>query len=291
MAKAGAFQDELADHSNSPGLARKFEAYIHVPLDLGDRRTGVRREKVRMGIGGGNIPSFVLASLRFALRQMNIALPLHRIIGGDIKYDVVYVPPATSCGRISPIAGPILREVLQAGVKHQPKPATAVASENVSVPFRSGLIFIQRRGARELTRWNTITHAFRQLLPRLQSLPNAPLPVTWTMAHEPPSFDVVMERFFNARAVFGPHGAGLANTLVSPKGSIVFEITASDWKPGNCYQLMAWYLKHRWWGLAPRVNPRDGPITLSNEELERALRGFTKMVSDQYLTFISGEQP
>lgn len=95
-----------------------------------------------------------------------------------------------------------------------------------------------------------------------------------------PSFQDTLVMFHNADIVISPHGAGMSNTLTSRRGTRVFEIKSNDWYPGNCYQVLFYYLGLNFWGFGPKINHREKYYSITNDEIEKIATMVKQMWDD-----------
>lgn len=208
-----------------------------------------------------------------------------RIIWGDVVAKEVYWAPQTPCGIADPIRtawlGTYLKQELRNRLAKErphllPSPtqnnshdiAKEIAEHRWLLPEgitpddnQGHILFIRRSGTRAVRQFSELVSSVMAEFPNKRHAIYTDRPI--------PSFEQTLIMFYNADIIVAPHGAGESNMLASRKGTRLFELKASDWHPGNCFQILAWYAGLNFWGMAPKKNHRDSQFDLTKEEISQ----------------------
>ena len=134
-----------------------------------------------------------------------------RMVTGNVRADIVYLPKGGTCGNVVEPHGQIFSHVLRSFIKaHYPRETAESA--------RRTLVLIKRSHRRQLKQFTVIQRKLQTIAQEyklnFKIYSDAPLPSDrdmWLI-------------FYNAVMVVAPHGAGLSNILLSRPGIYVVEV-------------------------------------------------------------------
>ena len=93
-------------------------------------------------------------------------------------------------------------------------------------------------------------------------------------AEKIPSLEEQFLMFSRALIVVAPHGAGLANVLTSPRGTLVVEAHCNTSTFNLCYMDTAMLLGHHYVGLGEEGNECDSLLKFDPSAVEEAIDYF-----------------
>jgi hypothetical protein len=200
-----------------------------------------------------------------------VGLDPARLVFGQVKADVIYLPQGGGCGWLHPISGQLLHEYY-AHYIHQhfsTSPDTALSSTSAS--RGNSILLIQRTKRRWLAQHGEI-HSFL-----LQVAPKYNLTVEVYSDKKLPSFNDTVSMFSRAKLVVAPHGAGLSNTMFSRTGTRVIEILCTP-QPVLCYRSLSITLGQPYVGLLSlkrsKSNHMCGELTVDMMYLKLLVQSF-----------------
>ena len=175
-----------------------------------------------------------------------------RLISGDVRAHVIYLPRGTSCGYAQIPETQLLSHHLRLSIPKQED-----STRN--------LVLIQRSRSRFFTQK-------KQIAEKLQILAKEYGLKLYLFKDNPvPSMEEVMREFNKAAIVVAPHGAGLSNLLFCPANTVVLEALCNPPHTNMCYTRMAHILGFRYYAVMSRGGC-EGHIDVPAEEIETAVR-------------------
>lgn len=196
-----------------------------------------------------------------------LGLSAHRLVSGNVRAKLLYLPPGGGCGWLRPLAGLALAERYQQYItsKHPPE------------ELEHNVIILIKRSAK---RW-LASAIHRQVANHLEKAAKQHNMTLWVFNDHPlPSYDVTMAMFYRARLIIAPHGAGLSNILFTSPGATVVEVLCNH-QPNGCYYNSVQTLGHAYIGLLARRGP-CGPMSID--------MGYFRQVTNSVLTEISSKR-
>jgi hypothetical protein len=182
-----------------------------------------------------------------------------RIVSGDVKSGLIYLPQGGGCGN------PVPPGNVQIIASHY---RNFIEREfRDSVPAQNSLILIQRKGTRRLSQHHEVAMFLEEMTVNnglhFQVFSDNPFP----------SFNDTMKLFYSAVLVVAPHGAGLANMIFSQPGTYVVEVLCHPTNDnGNlCYSHLDYKLGHHHHGFVGMSGCQIG-ITIDILSFEATLR-------------------
>jgi hypothetical protein len=175
-----------------------------------------------------------------------------RLVTGDVRAHVIYLPRGTSCGFTHIQEAQLLSHHLRTVI---PTPETE--SRNLVLIRRSGHRFFTQQAAIS-TKLQVIAREFGLNFYLFIDNPSPPP-------------EEAMREFNNAAIVVGPHGAGLSNLLFSKPGTMVVEGLCNPPHINMCYTRLIHLLGLRYHGLVSRGGC-EGHVDIPAAEVERVVR-------------------
>ncbi len=159
-----------------------------------------------------------------------------RVIAGEIRARILYLPAGTACGRPNFFNTQLLSLYYRESIPTPPQP-------------RNSIVIIKRSSKRYLNRhtdiYNMVEKIARNKGFEVETFGDTPVPPL----HE------AMAMFNRAWMIIGPHGAGLANSIFAEPGTVVLEVLCNV--NGNynlCYRNLDAQLGHRHYVIIDKGN-------------------------------------
>ena len=187
---------------------------------------------------------------KFAMETLGI--DPSRLISGDIRAHVIYLPRGTSCGFTHIQEAQLL--------SHKLREATPVTSNRTR-----NLVLIRRTGHRSFTKHAEIDAKMKAVARDFG------LQYYLFKDNPSPPPEEAMREFNRAAIVVGPHGAGLSNLLFSTPGTMVVEGLCNPPHINMCYTRAIYILGLRYHGLISHGGC-EGHVVIPPDELDRAVR-------------------
>ena len=194
------------------------------------------------------------------LRRMfkSLGLDTSRMVTGTRRAKILYMPPASTCGRSIAFNGHLLSLQFRHAMQTPLQP-------------RKSIVVIKRTKS---TRWFKNHDQICQMLQRV--VQGTDIKVEIFSDKKLPTFEQTMAIFNRAFMVIGPHGAGETNLFFSEEGTVNLECLCIRRAVNLCYRNLMRALGHRYYGLYPVTNCND----TKPEQLEDPVRRYIK---DLYL--------
>ena len=188
----------------------------------------------------------------------NLGLDPSRMIAGTIRAKILYMPPASTCGRSIAFNGQLLSLQFRHAMKTPPQP-------------RKSIVII--KGTEK--RWFKNHDQICQMLQKV--IQGTDIKVEIFSDKKLPTFEQTMAIFNRAFMVIGPHGSGETNLFFSEEGTVNLEGQCVIHGTANlCYRNLVRILGHRYYGLSPDRGCQD----TQPRKLEDPVRQYIK---DLYL--------
>ena len=202
-----------------------------------------------------------VASISIIQTTMEIfGIEKHRLLEGNIRAKLLYLPPGGGCGWFRPLPGLALSQRYQQYIKSSPRHER---EHNV-------IILIKRSTKRWLVQHYEIASYLRRQAQKYNM-------EFWVFHDDPlPALNVIMEMFHRARLIVAPHGAGLANTVFTSPGATIIEVLCNPF-PNACYYDTVETLGHAYIGLLSEPGPCE-PMMID--------LGYLKKVIDSVLNSV-----
>ena len=163
----------------------------------------------------------------------SLGLDPFRMVTGTRKVRVLYMPPASTCGRSIAFNGQLLSLQFRQAMKTPPEP-------------RKSIVVIKRYAKRFFKKHQQICHMSEKVVQ------GTDIKVEIFSDKNLPSLEGTMAIFNRAFMVIGPHGAGETNLFFSEEGTINLEGRCIIHETANlCYRNLMRVLGHRYYGLHP----------------------------------------
>ena len=201
------------------------------------------------------------ASKSLFLQRMfkSLGLDPSQMVTGTRKAKVLYMPPASTCGRSIAFNGQLLSLQFRQAMKTPPEP-------------RKSIVVINRSAKRFFKKHQQICQMIEK------AVQGTDIKVEIFSDKNLPTFEGTMAIFNRAFMVIGPHGAGETNLFFSEEGTINMEGQCIIHETANlCYRNLMRVLGHRYYGLHPDRDCKD----TEPEQLEEPVRRY---VGDLYLS-------
>ena len=188
----------------------------------------------------------------------SLGLDPSRMVKGTRRAKILYMPPASTCGRSIAFNGQLLSLQFRHAMKTPPQP-------------RKSIVVIKRtKSTRRFKNHDQIC----QMLQRV--VQGTDIKVEIFSDKKLPTFEQTMAIFNRAFMVIGPHGAGETNLFFSEEGTVNLECLCIRRAVNLCYRNLMRVLGHRYYGLYPVTNCND----TKPEQLEDPVRRY---INDLYL--------
>ena len=170
-----------------------------------------------------------------------------RLVKGDIRAKIVYIPQATNCGYSNQHSVQLLSRLYRRYVER-----------NITDNRRNSIVMIHRTKKRLLVDYDKKERAMREIAEDYN--------LTFEVLSDNalPSFLDQVKLFHRAAVVIGSHGAGLVNMIFSEPGTLVVEGTCSP--PGlvMCYVRLAHVLGHYYHAI-PSLGKWTGSVNIKTD--------------------------
>ena len=188
----------------------------------------------------------------------SLGLDPSRMITGTVRAKILYMPPASTCGRSIAFNGQLLSLQFRQAMQTPPQP-------------RKSIVVIKRSAKRWFKNHDQICQMIRKVVQ------GTDIKVEIFSDKKLPTFEQTMAIFNRAFMVIGPHGAGQTNLFFSEEGTVNLEGQCVIHGTANlCYRNLMTVLGHRYYGLSPDRGCQD----TKPEQLEEPVRRYIK---DLYL--------
>ena len=188
----------------------------------------------------------------------SLGLDPSRMVKGTRRAKILYMPPASTCGRSIAFNGHLLSLQFRNAIQTPPQP-------------RNSIVVIKRtKSTRRFKNHDQIC----QMLQRV--VQGTDIKVEIFSDKKLPTFQQSMAIFNRAFMVIGPHGAGETNLFFSEEGTVNLECLCIRRAVNLCYRNLMRVLGHRYYGLYPVTNCND----TKPEQLEDPVRRY---INDLYL--------
>lgn len=183
-----------------------------------------------------------------------MGLSRDRILHGNIRADIAYVPNPGGCG-YSPGHRYVqaVREKIHA----------ALRSHKTDLKAASSILVIQRTGgSRTVANHDELVHAIRREFPTVH------LDV-FADSHLP-GFAQSVQLFYNAKVVIAPHGAGLSNLMLATSQAVAIEFVIAP--PNACYLDLARELGNEYHAVYGHAQSEGVPMMIQVQEVLSLVR-------------------
>ena len=190
-----------------------------------------------------------------------LGLNKERIVTGEVRTKIVYLPQATPCGFAQVPAIQILSKLYR----------TYIESVNGNITQNS-IIMVKRSQGRRFKHHDlilaTVAAAAAEFHLEFILFDDSRLP----------SFEKTMQIFYSARLIIGPHGAGLSNMIFSKPGIYVIEGVCNPPHVNMCFQHTAHILGHHYHGI-PSTEGCEDYIDIEPSVVKDVLRTYLQFLS------------
>ncbi|ESN97795.1 hypothetical protein HELRODRAFT_177859 [Helobdella robusta] len=196
-----------------------------------------------------------------------------RIITGDVRAKIVYLPQATPCGFPQVQGFQLLSHYLKLSLNKKNNNITVgsdyvnktfIGSNRKNAELRKILVLIKRSGLRHFRQQNEIENAVKTFCNQNN--------LTFVLFDDNPvpSLPETMSIFHSSSFVVAPHGAGLANVMFCKQGSIIIEGVCNPPHVNMCYQFVSHVLGMRYHAI-PSKSGCEGFIDIDPGSIIRVL--------------------
>ena len=162
-----------------------------------------------------------------------LGLDSSRLVMGNIRSRVVYLPQGGECGvNTNPLLIQQLSNIYLSYMDTHYQPIT-----------KRAVVLIQRTKSRQLRQHAEIQNFL------WQKAKEAGFDFVIFSDLHLPSFEDTQQLFRRATLVVGPHGAGLSNLMWTPPPAVVVEVLCAEMEPVVCYPYLSQNLGHRHFGI------------------------------------------
>ena len=188
----------------------------------------------------------------------SLGLDPSRMITGIRRVKILYMPPASTCGRSIAFNGQLLSLQFRQAMKTSPEP-------------RKSIVVIKRSAKRFFKKHDKICQMIEKVVQ------GTDIKVEIFSDKDLPTLEGTIAIFNRAFMVIGPRGAGETNLFFSEEGTINLEGQCIIHGTVNlCYRNLMRVLGHRYYGLHPDRDCKD----TTPEQLEETVRQY---MNDLYL--------
>lgn len=197
-----------------------------------------------------------------------LGLNKERIITGDVRAKVVYLPQATPCGFAQTPAIQILAQKYRSYVES--------TQPNIT---RNSVVMVKRTQGRRLKHHDLILAAIATL--------SAEFHFEFVLFDDAqvPTFEKTMSIFYSARVIIGPHGAGLSNMIFAQPGTYIIEGVCNEPHSNMCFQHTAHVLGHHYHGI-PSSEGCEDYIDIQPAVVKDVLRTYLKHMTENTATSV-----
>ena len=169
----------------------------------------------------------------------------NRIVYGNIRADIVYVPQGSATFRENGVSLLYIAEQYQQYIHTM-----------FTTPPSDTILLLERTHHRQLTSLRDIAQAIRNLTTH---------EVVILSDKDKPSLNTTMKTFYNAAVIIAPHGSGLANLVFARPGTHVLEVLCPPYIAGQhnpMFLKLAYLLSMKYQGLHGLNGCPDKPLSV-----------------------------
>jgi capsular polysaccharide biosynthesis protein len=177
-----------------------------------------------------------------------------RLVSGDVRAQIAYVPPVTHCGTARVQQTQLLSSLYRQYIR-----------QNFPAERQHRLILIRRSKQRRFLHQTDIEKVVKS------AARDFGLTYTLFIDNPSPSINDTMRMFHSAVMIVAPHGAGEANVIFSPPGVYLIEGVCHPPYTNLCHRHTAYILGHHWHGIISRQGCTD-VVDVTAAQIDEAVR-------------------